>query len=206
MISSRSASALLGRSGCAGCGRPGAPLCEPCEAALTPPTACAPLRGIRRVVAPWAYAGAARALVLALKLRGERPAAEPLVAAMRDAVARVGVAGGTITWVPGRRADIRTRGFDHAEVLARGVAAALGLTAEGLLERVGTPADQTTLPAAERRRNLLGAFSATPGGKEAIHSGVILVDDLVTTGATAASCAAALGASIEVVAAAVADR
>lgn len=112
---------------------------------------------------------------------------------------RDGLVGTAVTWVPGRRRDIRRRGFDHAEVLARGVAEVLGLPVAGVLRRVDSRPDQTTLTAAERRRSPVGAFEA-----RSCAQGVVLIDDLVTTGATASSCAAALrraGApSVEVVA------
>ena len=152
------------------------------------------------MLAAWAYEGAARSLVLDLKLRGRRPAAAPLVAAMCEEVARPGVAGEALTWVPGRRSDALRRGFDHAEVLARSLAARLGLPAVALLERTSARPDQTALGAAERRLNLAGAFRARPWDRP-----VVVVDDLVTTGATARACAAALdvaGASqVEVLAA-----
>jgi predicted amidophosphoribosyltransferase len=138
--------------------------------------------------------------VLGLKLDARRPFAEPLVAAMVDEVRRRGLDAGVVTWVPGRRRDIRRRGFDHAEVLARGLARRLGLGARSTLRRVDARPDQTTLSGAARRRNLRGAFAARPCPQT-----VALVDDLVTTGATASACAAALrraGApSVEVIAA-----
>jgi ComF family protein len=100
---------------------------------------------------------------------------------------RVGLTGDVVTWVPGRRRDSRRRGFDHAELLARGVARRLGLRATALLRATGARPDQTALSARDRRINLRGAFVARPCSRR-----VVLVDDLVTTGATASSCAAAL--------------
>jgi predicted amidophosphoribosyltransferase len=92
-----------------------------------------------------------------------------------------------ITWVPGRRADIRVRGFDHAALLARAVGRRVGLPCASLLLRRSDPPDQTLLSADERRQNLRGVFSS----KEC-SGNVIVVDDLVTTGATATACAQAL--------------
>jgi predicted amidophosphoribosyltransferase len=181
---------------CVGCGGPG-PLCRPCAGAVTP-AAGGPLGApARRIMAPWAYEGAARGLVLGLKLGGSRPCGEALAAEMCRALRRAGVAADLVTWVPARRRDVRRRGFDHAEVLARAVAPALGLPARGLLVRVEDRRDQASLTRDQRRRNLLGAFRALPCG-----GSVLLVDDLVTTGATAAACSEALlaagAASVEV--------
>jgi predicted amidophosphoribosyltransferase len=143
-----------------------------------------------RVVAPWAYEGAGRALVLALKLDGLRPAAAPLVDAMCEESRQRGLRAEVVTWVPARRVDIRRRGFDHAEMLARGAAKLLGLPCAPLLRSAGRRLDQTALSAAKRRANLAGAFEARPATRS-----VVVVDDLVTTGATAQACAAALQAA-----------
>jgi predicted amidophosphoribosyltransferase len=141
-----------------------------------------------RAVAACEYEGVARSLVLELKLGARRGAAAPLVEAMCRAARGAGVVGSLVTWVPGRRSEVRLRGYDHARLLAEGVAAALGLPAERLLDRVRPVEDQSTLGAVDRRRNLRGAFEARRS-----LAPVVLVDDLVTTGATATACARALG-------------
>ncbi|HEX2234692.1 MAG TPA: ComF family protein [Actinomycetota bacterium] len=182
--------ALLGGSPCVSCGAPGGALCRPCAAGVGAPLADEPVPGIARVVAAWAYAGAARDLVLDLKLRARREAAEPLVAAMAGAVWRAGTSADVLTWVPARRTDVRRRGFDHAEVLARGLGRRLGLPARPLLERVGRAPDQASLSARERRVNPAGGFRAR-GSPAAVG----VVDDLLTTGSTLTACAAALRAA-----------
>lgn len=178
---------LLGPARCAGCGRHRGALCDECRVGLSAPAETAPVPAVDRTLARWAYDSAARELVLALKLHGMRVAARPLVDGMREQVLARGLLGEVVTWVPGRRRDSLRRGYDHAEVLAKGVARALGLRAAGLLRRTGERADQTTLTAAERRVNLRGAFGAS-----ACSGAIVLVDDVVTTGATATACARAL--------------
>lgn len=178
----------LGSAACAGCGARGSPLCTACRARLARPLQDARIPGVERVLAPWDYAGAARSLILAFKLRGRRSAAGPLADAMFEEALACGLESSVVTWVPGRRSDTRVRGYDHAEVLAAEVGARLGLPVHGLLRRAGPRrADQTALGKEDRWANLEGAFLARD-----CHAGVVLVDDLVTTGATAGACSEAL--------------
>lgn len=149
------------------------------------------------MIAAWEYEGAARSLVLDLKLRGLRGAAGPLVEAMAARVRAVGIAGSVVAWVPGRTRDIRRRGFDHAAVLASGLSRRLGLPLVAALTRLADPPDQAALGAAARSLNVAGAFGAS-GCREP----VVLVDDLITTGATATECVKVLrefAPSVEVV-------
>jgi predicted amidophosphoribosyltransferase len=146
---------------------------------------------VDRVLAAWHYEGAARGLVLALKLRSARFAAAPLADGMSTAVGRYGLHARIATWVPGRPADIRRRGYDHAELLARAIAGRLGFRLEPLLRRVRAQPDQASLGAAARRHNLHGVFGATVEGA----GPVVVIDDVVTTGATASACAGALRAA-----------
>lgn len=140
------------------------------------------------MLAPWDYAGAARSLVLALKLRGRRSAARPMADAMYEEALACGLEGSVVTWIPGRKADIRVRGYDHAHVLAVEVGARLGLPVVRLLHRTGPRrADQTALGRDDRWANLEGAFLAVT-----CPARVVIVDDLVTTGATAGAGGEAL--------------
>ena len=177
---------VLGGASCVGCGALGAALCDRCFASLSR-APVGTVDGVERVLAGFAYEGAARSLVLGLKLRHRRGCGGPLVEGMARVVYRRGLLGSLVTWVPGRRKDILDRGFDHAALLARGVSKKLGLSTRSLLVRTGRTSDQTDLGRAERFSNLEGAIRSRP-----VSGRVVLIDDLVTTGATAGACARAL--------------
>ncbi|MGY1773003.1 ComF family protein [Blastococcus sp. SYSU D00813] len=194
---------------CAGCGVPGVLLCPRCAAAFAVPHLAQPRRfpaGFPPTVAAAVYDGPVRPAVNAFKEHGRAELARPLGAALALAVAavRAGVpAAGPRTPVllvplPATRAALRTRGRDHvaeltgcavAELRAAGVPA----TAERLLRRSGRVADSAGLTAAQRRANLAGTFALRPGVAVAPGSVVVLVDDVVTSGATLTEAAAVLG-------------
>jgi hypothetical protein len=96
--------------------------------------------------------------------------------------------GAALTWVPLGRGRKRSRGYDQAEALARAVAALTGWPVIPLLERDVETRPQARSSGRERRRALAGAFRARPDPPEQ----VVVVDDVITTGATAADCARAL--------------
>ncbi len=161
-----------------------------CTACLDELVECPPLDApppLARLSAALLYESVPRSLVLGLKLGGVRTLAGPLADAMCRAAWRDGVSGDAVTWVPGNAVEARRRGYDHAEVLARLVAARLGLPVRRLLAVATAKSDQTALSGAQRRDNPKGAFVARP-----VHGRMVLVDDVMTTGATICACAGAL--------------
>lgn len=97
-----------------------------------------------------------------------------------------------ITWVPLHPKRRRERGYDQAELLARRVGELTGLTVESTLEKVRATAVQSGISEDEIRKvNVQGAYRALPG-LDLAGKRIILVDDVVTTGATLSECAAAL--------------
>jgi predicted amidophosphoribosyltransferase len=91
-----------------------------------------------------------------------------------------------VTWAPTTSARRNARGFDHAELLARAIAGALGIPARRTLRRRPGP-PQTGRPAAVRR---VGPRFDARRGRCAPN--VLLVDDVATTGATLTAAAGAL--------------
>ena len=90
---------------------------------------------------------------------------------------------------PGRE---RERGYNQAALLASEVGERLGIEVDRrILERVKETRSQSTLEAQERAENVAGAFRLA--GEDAVRGrDIVIVDDLVTTGETVASCAEAL--------------
>jgi len=96
-----------------------------------------------------------------------------------------------VTWVPPDPVRLKQRGFHGAELLGREVAKALGLPAWPLLRKIAPSPEQVGRPREERLRAMHGLFSATRKGR---GESVLVVDDVMTTGATANEAARALQA------------
>ncbi|MER7520386.1 ComF family protein [Streptomyces sp. NPDC126499] len=203
---------------CGGCGRPRTALCPPCAAELsgTGPGRVRPSpepRGLPAVHAAVPYEGAVRALLVAHKERGALPLARPLgealAAAVEAAAGPVDATGDSpllLVPVPSSRRSVRARGHDPTRRIA--LAAAGRLRRSGRVARVlpvlrqrRRVADQAGLGARGRLANLAGALEAGRDGvrllDEAARAGgrVVLVDDLMTTGASLAEAARALTAA-----------
>lgn len=186
----------LPRARCAGCALPlpAGGLCGDCQRAPPPWNGC---------IAALDYAFPWDRLIARLKF-GSRPDLAALladrladvVAARLDAdPAAVGGARATIvTAVPLGPRRLAERGFNQSWLVARRLAARCGLKADpGLLTRCRDTPPQSGLDRRAREANLRAALLATPGREAAIAGrAVALVDDVMTTGATAAAAAAAL--------------
>ncbi|MEV8096794.1 phosphoribosyltransferase family protein [Kitasatospora sp. NPDC085879] len=203
---------LLLPTRCAGCGGAGGQLCPGCRAELArvaaAPCGRRPAEGLPSLYAAAPYGGRVRSLLIAHKERGAlrlaRPLGWALAAAVRSASAQgaPGVPGALLLVpVPSARRAVRARGHDPMLRLAR--AAARELRRSGRAARVAPVlrharpvADQAGLSAADRRRNLHGALAVPPRRAAPLRGrAVVLVDDLVTTGASLAEAARALRAA-----------
>lgn len=133
----------------------------------------------------------------ALKFHGDLRPARVLGALCAAGIALSGIEPRCIVPVPLHAQRLRERGFNQTSRLAREVAAWLGVPMqEKWLTRCRATAAQTSLPATERRRNLQGAFALTPRSRAlqpASCRRILLLDDVLTTGATLQAAAAAFG-------------
>ncbi len=102
----------------------------------------------------------------------------------------------TVVPVASPAVRLRQRGYNQAELLARAFAARTGRQVRMMLRRTAGRGSQTVLQPVARRANVAGAFEVDPIESQALAGAhVLLVDDVMTTGATALECAAALEAA-----------
>lgn len=208
--------------GCGGCIRPGDSarlVCRRCRARLRPlpPPCCdrcgAPLLRTGRAAGrccdecrdwPLELVSARSACVLAppadrlvhqLKYRGWRALA-PILGELASPLAAADDPThepALVIPVPTTRARLRTRGYNQAALIAESLASHSGRELAELLQRGAARSTQTTLQPLARRANVAGAFTVPEAAAARLWgSHVILVDDVLTTGATAAECARTL--------------
>lgn len=196
---------LLAPANCLECGREGAVICTTCRADLRPRQAprcfgcsrlsangetCEDCRRDSRlagVSVATDYEGSVKELVLQLKFHRLRAATETATDLL------MGCAGqwpevDLVTSVPVAASRYRERGYNQSELLARAVARRIGLPYRTTLGRL-TATHQIGQDRLARRRQVAGAFY---GLRQLRDARVLIVDDVVTTGATLSECAAVL--------------
>jgi ComF family protein len=182
-----------------------APACASCAAVLDSPLAGPVCDGCWRAIGPFPhpwrgtalgdamaaapYDGPLREIIHAWKFDGRQPIARRLGALVRERCAEVldgADAAVPVPMTPWRR---WRRGFNQADDLAR----RLGLPVMRPLARWRPRPAQASLHSDRRRQNLAGAIFVLPHRRASVQGRVlVLVDDVVTTGATLEACAAAL--------------
>ncbi|GAA1960994.1 ComF family protein [Catenulispora subtropica] len=206
---------LAAERDCGGCGRlqpSGRPLCGPCGRLLAhggPWRALAAVPGTPRTHAVARYEDPVRTMLIAYKERGRCDLRRALGGALARAVAATVDGAGrppagplALVPMPSRRQAVRERGEDTTARLARAAARVLReagapVRAVPALCHARAVADQAGLTREQRRANLAGALRvrrAVPG-PVAARCGVVLVDDISTSGASLAEAARALRAA-----------
>jgi ComF family protein len=144
-----------------------------------------------RARAVFAYDDASRGPVLAFKHADRIDAAPAFVRMMVQAAGDLLEGAPLITPVPLHRSRLMMRRYNQAAVLANALTVGTGLSVvpDLLVRRRRTPS-QGHLGGAARRRNVQGAFAVCASRKEALRGRrILLVDDVMTTGATVEACA-----------------
>jgi ComF family protein len=174
------------------CPRCGVPmrLDPPCPACVAHPPAFAAARAAALYLPAAGGLNPLADAVHKLKYGRRRPVADALAALLATRYPFADDA--LLVPVPLHPSRLRARGFNQAHLLARGIARRRGLAlAPRVLRRARPTRQQPGLSAAERRRNLADAFTVRRSAQLAGRA-VVLVDDVLTTGATADACARAL--------------
>ena len=193
---------------CGACGAPGeSPFCGVCADSLVPLGAGCPVCGapdedsFRRrrcahcrekappfvfATAPYLHGGALAEAIHRLKYEGREELAGPLALLFEASAVPE---SDCLCPIPLHPRRLRERGFDQAHLLADGAAKRFRIPVLPLLTRVRATGQQVGRDRSARERNLRGAFTAS---EKARGLRVCLIDDVLTTGATAAACTLAL--------------
>ena len=201
---------------CLACGVPLPPgageICDACERGIRPACVTDPLFSETRsklvdggsvigLIAAYYFEkeGPLQSLVHQLKYSGMTRIGIELGRRLGDCALTVtaGTSLAGIIPVPLHAIKVRERGYNQCEFIARGMAAVTGLPVERtIISRVRHTDSQTTLSLAEREANVAGAFAVNPAAARRVSGKTFLiVDDVITTGATMRSCAATLSES-----------
>ena len=169
-------------------------LCRSCRVeAPEYPSGKRKLQFLDSFAAVWYYEGCVRKSLLRFKFHNARSYAIPYGRILAMRLLREHPEGfDCITWVPVSSLRKFRRGYDQVELLAKAVGRELGMQPVPLLKKVRNNKQQSRITgSAERRANVLGVYRVTHP-EDIRGKRILLLDDILTTGATAGECARVL--------------
>jgi ComF family protein len=177
---------------CLACGRIGSRYCPHCLAELPfPPVVETPESALSLQIAAAPFEGALREAIHALKYQGVRGLAPILAERLAQAFGRSTFQAQAVVALPLHAERLAQRGYNQAALLAEALARRLNLPyLPEAVQRIRHTAPQVGLNRHERAANVADAFRADPEQVRGLR--LILVDDVVTTGATMRACAESL--------------
>ena len=142
-----------------------------------------------QVFSPLSYEGGYRKSIYRFKFRGQKSLAKPMGRLMAELAGPMELSFDAVAWAPMTEKKRKKRGYDQSELLARTVARELKLPCLPLLKKVRDNQTQHELSGRQRQQNVRNAYRAE---KETQGKTLLLIDDIVTTGATIGECAKVL--------------
>ena len=144
---------------------------------------------VKTVTAPLFYEGEVRRSLLEYKFHAVPARGRAFGRLAGEAAARRGIEFDVLTWVPLSRKRLRRRGYDQAELIARGAAEVLGAEPVSVLRKVRDVPPQSRIGTPEARRaNISGCYEVSEPALVKDRR-VLLFDDIITTGSTVSECA-----------------
>ncbi|WP_160678571.1 phosphoribosyltransferase family protein [Clostridium sp. C8-1-8] len=137
------------------------------------------------------YSGTIKEIIIKLKYSANFESAEFLSKILFDKISRENICGDIITYVPTSKVSIKKRGYNQCRVLGKELANLSGIRLVDTLKRLKEVKEQKRLAVDERLANMDGVFQVVEPS-EVVGKNVILIDDVLTTGATVMSCRDAL--------------
>lgn len=168
-------------------------LCHECRINVMPyPENTRSIPFVKGWFALWHYDSLVRKSIIRFKFQNRPGYAENYGRLLAASLDGRQTAYDIITWVPISHNRRRERGFDQTELLAKAVAANLGLEAVGLLRKIRHNPPQSGISGLpQRKANVLGAYEAL-SPQQIAGKRILLLDDVITTGATVSECARVL--------------
>ena len=133
------------------------------------------------------YGGALKKLILEFKYRGNFIAGDILSKFLLEIINKEKINGDIICYVPMTKKSIKRRGFNQCKVIANNISLYTGIDVSNCIKKVKDTREQKTLSKEARNINVKGVF-AISNDCDIRGKNVILIDDVMTTGATVNEC------------------